>query len=439
MKNRVIQIIVTITVLAAVLCCASATPLFAAAAADELPTLSGVSLSPEGVLSWDPFPGAAAYEYGVATGGGYVTDENGNPATSVDLKKESDMFHHSSGTLNWYVLACDENRNPLTQRSTGTYDYVNTQIPLATPANPRWDGAKAVWDPVEYADNYGVELLKRDEESAENSLIVSNAVYEGTSFDFSEYLEVGNNYIFNVIAYADYSDLEHTDSAEISSAYKSFTAVQPSLTGVSIDGSLLSFDPVPGCDRIYVYAEGSTHRFSSQPVDLNDFLPPEHAEGSTPVRVWVANASGEPLVPRYALEWTYGAATLPETLPQTEPVTEPDTEPVTEPETEPVTEPVTEPETEPGTEPVTEQTTESGTTAETAGSEESTAAEPTSDSPATGNTEETVPQTDVNTAMIGEPDGLSGGAVAAIVAGCVIAAGAGGYAIYRFVIKKKGE
>jgi hypothetical protein len=39
--------------------------------------------------------------------------------------------------------------------------------------------------------------------------------------------------------------------------------------------------------------------------------------------------------------------------------------------------------------------------------------------------------------MIGEPEGLSGGAIAAIVAGCVLAAGAGGFVIYKFVFGKK--
>ncbi len=512
-------------ILAAILLCAAIASIAAAAAASAdsspLPSLTGVTLSPDGVLSWDPFPGAAGYEYCVGTGGGIVTDENHNPVTFINLKEQADSFHFASGTLDWYVYAFDENRVRISEYTKGTYEYVNTQIPLAAPGNVHWDHATAVWDPVEYAESYFVGLYRYNPEGGENVWVVSNFVYGVTAFDFSEYLETGKTYTFRVYAEAHYTDFVHTDSAEVVSPEKAVVAVQPSLTGVSINDNLLTFDPVPGCEIICVYAEGAIQKFTSQPVDMNEFLPPEHPAGSSPVRLWAANAYGEPLVPRYALEWTYGAATAPETEPvtepetepvtepetepvtepetepvtepETEPVTEPETEPVTEPETEPVTEPktepvtepetepvtesetepvtepetepvtepetepVTEPETEPVTEPETEPVTESetlpvadqssdtegtsasepDTSAETGGADETTAEEPLPDSPETGSTEETTPQTDVNTAMIGEPEGLSGGAIAAIVAGSVLVLGAGGFILYKFVFGKK--
>ena len=444
-KSMIIFAAVTLCALIALLPAAAA----ASAEADALPSLTGVTLSPEGVLSWDPFPGAAGYEYCVGTGGGIVTDENHNPVTFINLKEQADSFHFASGTLDWYVYAFDENRVRISEYSRGTYEYVNTQIPLASPANVRWDHVTAVWDPVENAESYHVGLYRYNPEGGEDVWIVSNFVYDVTAFDFSEYIETGKTYTFRVYAEAHYTDFVHTNSAEVASGPITFTAVQPSLTGVSIDGSLLTFDPVPDGDRIYVYAAGTTQMFSSQPVNLDEFMPPEHTAGSTPVVVWVANAYGEPLVPHYTIEWEYDAATAPETEPltepETEPVTEPETEPVTEPETEPVTEretePVTEPETEPVagpiTEPVPDPETEPVTSAETGGSDETTAEEPLTEKAETGSAEETTPQTDVNTAMIGEPEGLSGGAIAAIVAGCVLAAGAGGFALYKFVFGKK--
>ena len=58
--------------------------------ATELPEITGLSISSEGVMTWDAIDGASKYYITMSTWG--VTHDDGS--TTFNLKEEADYFNH---------------------------------------------------------------------------------------------------------------------------------------------------------------------------------------------------------------------------------------------------------------------------------------------------------------------------------------------------------
>ena len=82
--------------------------------AEELPEMKSVSITPEGILTWDPFDGANEYYVSVVhqeesdNFGGYYD-------SGVNLKDEADSFKVSSGTYDVKVWAKNSSRDTISK------------------------------------------------------------------------------------------------------------------------------------------------------------------------------------------------------------------------------------------------------------------------------------------------------------------------------------
>ena len=90
--------------------------------------MTGVSLSPEGILSWNPYPGAEDYGFTLFTGGGSTSNQ-----TSIDLRHYAELWGCEEGeTYDYSIYATinvDGMRIEFSKRYNGTYTYTKqTQI-----------------------------------------------------------------------------------------------------------------------------------------------------------------------------------------------------------------------------------------------------------------------------------------------------------------------
>ena len=128
--------------------------------------------------------------------------------------------------------------------ATKTYPYSFTFVPLdsvlgtlAKPSNLSWEGSKAKWDAVPNAEKYLVELRYIDNgyDYLQKSLYTTD-----TEVDLKdEMYGTEYKYYFRVTAMCIGYDLSETaESAEISS-----WVIKKDITGINVDGYVLSWDP----------------------------------------------------------------------------------------------------------------------------------------------------------------------------------------------------
>ena len=77
--------------------------------------------------------------------------------------------------------------------------------------NPRWEGKAATWDPVEGATGYELSLYWRTWQTVFRETVTD------CSFDFTEYLHAGFNYVFAVrwVKGEEFGEFESSDAIEI--------------------------------------------------------------------------------------------------------------------------------------------------------------------------------------------------------------------------------
>ena len=177
-------------------------------------SLKNVRISQDGILSWDPFPGAKSYRFGVYTGGGWWSAEKG---TMIDLHQYCIDRDYSSGTfdvrLEAWSQAGNEGGHQLSERWEGTYTFVNSTPQLSTPTNLRWDGTFAVWDEVPDAENYVIFLYA-------DGVRLNSTQAKTTYFNLASWMVSGTkSYKFTVKACGN----GHPDSDDAVSSAKTFT------------------------------------------------------------------------------------------------------------------------------------------------------------------------------------------------------------------------
>ncbi|MBR6290252.1 MAG: S-layer homology domain-containing protein [Clostridia bacterium] len=120
-------------------------------AEDGLPDLQNMKVSSGGLVTWDPYPGAAHYWIG---GNEFLGSSRIDPDKPLrfDLAGALADAYAPNGTYTLVVDAEDEGYNSIA-RSTVTWTFTGGLPRLATPTNIRWDGYTAKWDAVEGAEN----------------------------------------------------------------------------------------------------------------------------------------------------------------------------------------------------------------------------------------------------------------------------------------------
>ena len=222
-----------------------------------LSDLQNVTISQEGVMSWDAFEGAGTYNYSIYTGGGY------EDTTSLDLKAFCDSVGFESGTYTVKLYAMDDYSYSGGQQISnvweGTYTYVSTTTKIATPTNVQLAGTILSWDSVQNAEGYGISI-DGGEHTSKKFTTTSNTV------DLLKYLEDGtHSYTIGIVADANgykQSDHYYMDA--------SITATRPSLQNVSISSEgIMAWDAFNGASIYSISMHTGEELITSTNIDLN--------------------------------------------------------------------------------------------------------------------------------------------------------------------------
>ncbi len=216
-----------LSVLFAVLLVAGLLPVTAAKAEEEL---KNVSISPEGILSWDAFPGAENYMLEIGSGGGYAD------GTSVNLNANCENYGFASGTYEVRLYAIDANNAQISAKWTGSFTYTSAKPQLATPSNVQWTGGTVSWDPVPNAEEYLVIIDNRSVYTENCSVDVSGKVPEGN-----------HEYTYSIMASAQ----GYPDSEPFKGKIE-LNINRAGLTNVSISPEgIITWDAFPGATQYF--------------------------------------------------------------------------------------------------------------------------------------------------------------------------------------------
>ena len=110
-------------------------------------------------LIWDAYPGAVYYNIQLWSTGDYVWIEE---VYSNELKVEYTLNNYGMADGTYFptrIEARDENDFVIAVGSSNDpYNYMTLGKVSSAPTNLRWDGTRAVWDPVSGADSYKIEF-----------------------------------------------------------------------------------------------------------------------------------------------------------------------------------------------------------------------------------------------------------------------------------------
>ena len=155
--------------------------------------IKNVTISDDGILSWDPFDGADYYSLRIGTKNCIVQSKK----HSTDLNARCLSFNLEKGTYKVELAAMRSDNTLISDKWTGSFTYDQDVETLVTPTNLRWDGNVASWDAVPHAQRYLFELINRDTGAAQARTVTTN------SFDVYNLLTAGTStYYFKVYAQA---------------------------------------------------------------------------------------------------------------------------------------------------------------------------------------------------------------------------------------------
>lgn len=235
-------------------------------AAAEKSDIENVKLSPDGALTWDPYPGATRYWIIMDTGS---FEPEG---TSADLAAFARRIKLPSGSYSFSIVACSDSWENLSNTYHGTYEYT-ARVGLPAVTNMRWDGKTARWDAVEGAVGYNLYLFIREQ---------SMGVYYTTDLfiDFSDStdLRLGTEYRFSVMAIAegdnDNGPLEGFSETII--GWYEFREID----NVRLENGVLSWDPYPGATRYWlIMGNGGSYEPDGTSINLAAAIGADGIEG----------------------------------------------------------------------------------------------------------------------------------------------------------------
>ena len=219
--------------------------------------IPNVSLSEEGVLTWDPYPGAT--RYWIIMG----TDSFEPEGTSADLYARACLVNKASGEYSFSLVACDDNWNNLSNYYYGTFNFT-APVGLDKIKNPHWEGKTAAWDPVTDAVGYNVYLFIGD-------INVDVNYVEQTRFDFSDSIKLlaGNEYRFSVMAIAEGDKANGTmsDFSDTIPGWFEYKDIQ----NVKIENGILSWDAFDGASRYWIrLSSGGSYEPEGTSFNINE-------------------------------------------------------------------------------------------------------------------------------------------------------------------------
>ena len=267
---------------------------------DSRPALENVKISDAGVVTWDAYPGANRYYvYHNDNYGGGFQDER-----SFDLRAALEKGGAPSGWYSCIVAAEDDNDNDIAYGALAW--YYNGKDCLDTPANLRWDGYTARWDPVEDAKGYFIQVVILNGQYC----VLSTYVYD-TSIDLSDTAFYQDDvYAFRVFAYGD--DIATSSWSPLSKGRLGRFRLED-LT-VSLDGDVLrwpEYIDTEGnpADHYYIYQSGNdvyfNSRFYGTALNLRQALEMVNAPSGDYTYMVYAEEKGDNQVSEYSNEVVY--------------------------------------------------------------------------------------------------------------------------------------
>ena len=256
----------TLSAIAALMIAALFTVFSILPATAEKSDIENVKLSPDGALTWDPYPGATRYWIIMDTGS---FEPEG---TSADLAAFARRIKLPSGSYSFSIVACSDSWENLSNTYHGTYEYT-ARIGLPAVPNMRWDGKTARWDAVEGAVGYNLYLFIRDQ---------SRGVFYTTDLfiDFSDStdLRLGSEYRFSVMAIAE-GDNDNGPLEGFSETILGWYEFRD-IENVRIEKGILSWDPYPGATRYWIIlGNGGSYEPDGTSFDLAAAIGGEGIEG----------------------------------------------------------------------------------------------------------------------------------------------------------------
>ena len=148
------------------------------ASARDLPALSGMKISAQGVVTWNAYPGA--YSYYIYSGEYWGSDRIDADDRSFDFGELLRSVYAPSGDYTLTISAENDNYGDIAIGEV-VYHYVTDLPQLPKPANLRWDGYTARWDDVPGAVNgYYVLVREKGSDSGYGGNSVSKPEYDYT-------------------------------------------------------------------------------------------------------------------------------------------------------------------------------------------------------------------------------------------------------------------
>ena len=211
----------------------------------EQEEIQNVSLSEDGVLTWDPYEGATRYWIILGSSSVAFRPEG----TSANLYEKALENNLPSGTYSFSLVACDDSWNNLSLTYRGQFEFV-APIGLDEVKGLYWDGKTARWDAVEGAVGYMVYVYSGDNCNTYDYV-------EETSCDFSESISfvLGNDYSFAVMAIAESGGANGPMSAKSDTIPGWFE--YKDIQNVKIENGVLSWDPFEGASRYWLIMGGA--------------------------------------------------------------------------------------------------------------------------------------------------------------------------------------
>lgn len=182
------------------------------------------SIDDNGIVTWDAVEGYVSEVWVMKDVGGHISPlfdseriEAANGKYTYDLKSALQRYEAENGPIGNAEVEIStaywKLSDPSDADARGQWEYVLTYNysgaqKLATPANPRWDGFTARWNPVEHAAKYEVMVYS-------GSVHITTVTVTEPAFDLhqiSDSLTNGETYNFRVSAIPEDSSTEYMDS-----------------------------------------------------------------------------------------------------------------------------------------------------------------------------------------------------------------------------------
>ena len=241
-------------------------------------------------VTWDNVPGASKYSLALMSYdpyydrylqvNGFIT--TGVVGTSYTIDAPAFKLTSPSDDYRVSVWAVDEEESSLAEGESQTFHTGRTT--LSTPVVTLSESGLASWSNVDGATEYHLSLYP-DTFGGVNRIAKADVTAPQTTYDFSSHFLPGNQY--HVYIYATSSNPLVRDSERAASSGVNVPGEKAFMTGLSMNGTVFSWDPFPGASEYYLWlmkSDGTTYyqcgqgRSYGTEYDFGEYLT-EHGTG----------------------------------------------------------------------------------------------------------------------------------------------------------------